>query len=286
MSTEPITPALLRDWPLPEPGDGKYGRGQVVVVGGAPRTPGAAMLAALAALRVGAGRLTIGLGASVAPHVAVAIPECGVVPLDETTDGHIRGESLLAASDDLASADAALVGPGLDDADEAAALVRDLANHLGEKTVVCLDAYALGVLERDDVDVSALAGRLLLTPNSAEAERLLGRPLQDPEADVVEIAERFGAVVSSGGLVAAPDGRLWSSGTGTSGLGTSGSGDVLAGALVGLCARGADPAQAAVWATHAHGTAGDRLAVQVGPLGYLARELLEELPRVLVEIGA
>lgn len=286
MSAEPITPLVLRDWPLPEPGGGKYGRGQVVVVGGARRSPGAAMLASLAALRVGAGRLTIALGDSVASHVAVAIPECGVVPLAETADGHIDGGCLPAVGVDLGSADAALVGPGLDDADEAAALVQDLENHIGDETIVCLDAYALGVLERDDVDVSALAGRLVLTPNSNEAARLLGRDVDDLEVDIVEIATRYQAVVSSGGFVAAPDGRLWTSGTGTSGLGTSGSGDVLSGAIVGLCARGADPAQAAVWATHAHGSAGDRLAVQVGPLGYLAGELLEELPRVLVEIGA
>lgn len=282
----PITPALLRDWPLPEPGDGKYGRGQVVVVGGARRSPGAAMLASLAALRVGAGRLTIALGDSVAAQVAVAIPECGVVGLLETDDGHISGGGLPAASSDLAGADAVLVGPGLDDADEAADLVRDLPTHIGDEAIVVLDAYALGVLERDDVSVEAFAGRLVLTPNAGEAERLLGRELEDPTADVPEIARRFNAVVSSGGLVAAPDGRLWRSGTGSSGLGTSGSGDVLGGAILGLCARGAEPVQAAVWATQAHGAAGDRLAVQVGPLGYLASELLEELPRVLVEVGA
>ncbi|MCU1405058.1 MAG: hypothetical protein JWQ43_1361, partial [Glaciihabitans sp.] len=83
-----------------------------------------------------------------------------------------------------------------------------------------------------------------------------------------------------------PDGNGWRMGTGTVGLGTSGSGDVLAGAVAGLCARGASPAQATVWATHVHAAAGDRLAVQVGPLGFLASELLGQLPRVLVEISA
>jgi ADP-dependent NAD(P)H-hydrate dehydratase len=283
---EPVTPNLLRAWPLPEPGAGKYGRGQVVVVGGAPRSPGAAMLASLSALRVGAGRLTIALGQSVAEHVAVAIPECGVVPLRETSDGHIDGSGLDPAASDLSGADAVLAGPGLDDADQAALLVSALAGVVGDDTVVALDAFALGVLGRDDVDVSALAGRLILTPNSGEAERLLGRSPAEPVDDAREIARRFGAVVSCGGVIAAPDGRAWASGTGTAGLGTSGSGDVLAGAIVGLCARGADPAQAAIWATYAHGAAGDRLAVRVGPLGYVASELVTELPRVLVEIGA
>ncbi|GMA87903.1 hypothetical protein GCM10025868_31530 [Angustibacter aerolatus] len=71
---------------------------------------------------------------------------------------------------------------------------------------------------------------------------------------------------------ASPDGRLWRDGAGGGGLGTAGSGDVLAGVVAGLSARGAEPAQAAVWGAHLHGRAGDRLAVEVGPYGYLARE--------------
>ena len=286
----PITPALLRAWALPGTGGSKYGRGQVVVVGGAARTPGAAVLGAIAALRVGAGRLTIALAASVAPHVAVSVPECGVVPLDETDEGHVRGDGVTAAGDDLGGADAVLVGPGLDDADEAAALLRHLPGLVGDETVVVLDAFALGVLVDLPEVVDAFRGRLVLTPNTGELGRLLGR---DPaegddgtEADVREAAERYGAVVSASSVVAAPDGRTWRSGTGHGGLATSGSGDVLSGAITGLCARGAEPAQAAVWATLAHATAGDRLSVRVGPMGFLARELLDELPRVLVEVGA
>ncbi|WP_460447759.1 NAD(P)H-hydrate dehydratase, partial [Angustibacter aerolatus] len=68
------------------------------------------------------------------------------------------------------------------------------------------------------------------------------------------------------------------------GLGTAGSGVVLAGVVPGLSARGAEPAQAAVWGAHLHGRAGDRLAVEVGPYGYLARELTPMLPRALVEV--
>jgi hydroxyethylthiazole kinase-like uncharacterized protein yjeF len=218
--------------------------------------------------------------------VAVAIPECGVISLLETPDGHIHGDALTAAATDLEQADAVLVGPGLDDADTAVNLVRDLAHHVGRSTVVVLDAYALGILSRDGVDISGFADRLVLTPNQAEAGRLLGRDIADLETDLREIAERYRAVVTCFGVVVTPGGDLWRSGTGSAGLGTSGSGDVLGGAITGLCARGATPSQAAVWATYAHGAAGDRLAVQVGPLGFLASELLTELPRVLVEVGS
>ena len=281
-----VTPDLLRGWPLPSAGAGKYSRGQVVVVGGAARTPGAAMLGAWAALRVGAGRLTLAVAGSVAPHVAVALPEAGVVPLGETDAGHVVGSSLATASSDLEGADAVLAGSGLDDADEAEALVRLLPGLVGDDAVVVLDAFALGVLPRCGDAVDALRGRLVLTPNPSEAGRLLEREVDDLPSDLLEVARRWDAVVACQSLVASGDGRLWRSGAGHPGLGTSGSGDVLAGAVAGLAARGAAPDQAAVWATHAHGAAGDRLSVGVGPMGFLASELLGELPRVLVEVGA
>ena len=281
-----VTPSLLRDWPLPEAGDSKYGRGQVLVVGGAQRSPGAAMLSGLAALRVGAGRLTLAVASSVATAVAVAVPECGVVPLEETPGGAVSGSSLGAAEHDLSGADAVLVGPGLDDPDELERMLGDLISLAGPEVVVVLDAFALGTAPRVPALVDAFGGRLVLTPNKDEAARLLERDLGDLSDDVAEIARRFRAVVTCYDVIAAPDGRLWRTGTGGGGLATSGSGDVLAGAITGLCARGASPEQAAVWATHAHAAAGDRLAVPVGPLGFLASELLGELPRVLVEIGS
>src|SRR6476660_488032 len=88
-----VTVEMLRDWPLPPlTGGGKDARGDVWVVGGARGTPGAAMLAGLAALRGGAGRLTVAVAESVAVAVAVAVPESGVRSLPETTGGSVRGE--------------------------------------------------------------------------------------------------------------------------------------------------------------------------------------------------
>ncbi len=280
-----VTPALLRDWPLPAAGESKYSRGQVVVIGGAARTPGAAMLAGLAALRVGAGRLTLAVADSVAAQVAVAVPESGVVPLDEV-DEHVAGRSIEAAKADIKGADAVLAGPGLDDADEALDLLERLPSLLSARTVLLLDAFALGVAPRMPSLADSFGGRLVLTPNPEEAGILLDREIHNLEDDVREVARSFRAVVSCQGLIAHPDGRLWALGTGHGGLATSGSGDVLAGAIAGLCARGASIEQAAVWASHAHAAAGDRLTVTVGPVGFLARELLDELPRVIVEVGA
>jgi ADP-dependent NAD(P)H-hydrate dehydratase len=281
-----LTPVQLRDWPLPSAGDSKYSRGKVLVVGGAARTPGAAQLAGLAALRVGAGHLTLAVAEAAAVPMAVATPEAGVIGLPQTEQGSVLGGDLAVLESVLGSSDVVVVGPGLDDADETAELVRGVVPQLSDEAWLVLDAYALGVLPGLVDVVAPLAGRLVLTPNGSEAERLLGRDLDVVEDDVREIARTYGAVVSSQGLVADPDGGCWRMGVGQIGLATSGSGDVLAGAVAGILARGTEPAQAACWASHVHAAAGDRLAASVGQLGFLASELLAELPRVLVELGA
>jgi len=281
-----LTPVQLRDWPLPSAGDSKYSRGKVLVVGGAARTPGAARLAGLAALRVGAGHLTLAVAGSAAVPMAVATPEAGVVGLPQTEQGSVLGGDLTVLESTLGSSDVVVVGPGLDDADETAELVRQAVPLVSDEAWLVLDAYALGVLPGLVDVVAPLAGRLVLTPNGSEAERLLRRDLGVAEDDVREIARTYGAVVSSQGLVANPDGDCWRMGVGQIGLATSGSGDVLAGAVAGILARGTEPAQAACWASHVHAAAGDRLAASVGRLGFLASELLAELPRVLVELGA
>ncbi len=275
-----VTRATLTRWPLPDGGDSKYSRGQVLVVGGAARSPGAAMLAGLAALRVGAGRLTLAVGDSVATAVGVAVPECGVVPLRERR-GHVRGSSIAQAADDLAGADAVLVGPGLDDVDETAALVEALGGLLGDDATLVLDAFALGALATSPGLRDALPHRVVLTPNRDEAELLLGHPLgDDSAAAVAELADRYRATVTCYGDVAG-DGESWTVEHGGSGLGTSGSCDVLAGAIAGFAARGVDPLGAAAWGTYAHAVAGDRLSASIAPLGYLARDLLPELTRVI-----
>ncbi|GIG38274.1 NAD(P)H-hydrate dehydratase [Cellulomonas phragmiteti] len=293
MAEHVLTPALLREHPLPEPTGGKDARGGVLVLGGARATPGGVLLAGLAALRVGAGRLTLGVAASVAGPLAVAVPEAGVLALPEGDDGAVDGPGD-ALADELERADVVVVGPGLDAPAGTLALLRAVVAGTPTTTRLVLDAFALGVL-RDAPDVrAALPGRAVLTPNTTEAARLLdddldGAPEGHDDAEqpvAARIADAFGVVVACSGVVAEPHGQRWRSSTGYSGLGTSGSGDVLAGAVAGLLARGATPAQAACFGVAAHGGAGDRLAAAVGPHGYLARELLDQLPRVLVELRA
>ncbi len=301
-----VTPSLLRDWPLPAPGADKYSRGSVLVIGGARATPGAALLAGTAALRAGAGKLTLAVAGSVAVQLGVALPECGAMGLPETAEGSLTGEGLDRISSYLDRADAILVGPGLDDPDLAEELLRALldresngsgasgpgAGSAGEGPAIVLDAYALGGLVKVADRLDPWKGRLILTPNPKEAAVLLDREVEDLPADIAEIANTFQAVVSCQGFIARPSGgdapeesELWKMTTGYGGLGTSGSGDVLAGAIAGLRARGTTSAQAACWGTHLHAAAADRLASRMGPLGFLARELADELPALMLELN-
>jgi hydroxyethylthiazole kinase-like uncharacterized protein yjeF len=280
-----VTPRLLRDWALPDVGSSKYSRGRVLVVGGAVRTPGAVQLAGLASLRVGAGHLSLAVAHPVATALAVATPEAGVTGLPADESGSVLAQGMETLADDLAKADTVLLGPGLDSPELTADLVPAALERLGEDTRLVLDAFALGVLPGLPPLPAALAARTVLTPNDNEAGRLLGRDLgEDLVADVAEIASRYHTVVACHDLVASPSGECWRVGLGHSGLATSGSGDVLGGALAGLLARGAEPAQAACWAKYLHSAAGERLAARVGRLGFLARELLDELPVVLNEL--
>lgn len=286
-----VTAGALREWPLPEAGGSKHSRGHVLVAGGSASTPGAVMLAGLAALRVGAGVLALAVAPSVAPHVAVAVPEAAVHGLAALEDG--AGESdadLLQQA--LGGHDAVCVGPGLDDADKARWLLDVVLDTCGAHARLVLDAYALGVLPGlPDAALDRIADRVVLTPNSSEAARLLDTDEdrvddQETASVAIDLAARYRAVVSYERVIADPAGRTWAVQGGHPGLGTSGSGDVLAGAVAGLLARGADPAQAACWATYLHATAGDRLAPRVGRLGFLAREIVDELPFVLVQAEA
>jgi hydroxyethylthiazole kinase-like uncharacterized protein yjeF len=258
MSTEiVVTPQLLGNWPLPSADGSKYERGEVVVVGGSPSTPGAVILAGEAALRVGTGRVRLAVDPSLALGVGTAFPESAVMTLHGEHDEYER-------------VDAVLIGPGLDDPSTTARVIDEVIPQLSKTATVILDAFALGVVDRLRT-LDRVAGRLILTPNRKEAQ-LLQRG-----GDVLRIAQRYEAVVTCFGSIAEPSGKRWKVELSSPGIGTAGSGDVLAGAIAGLCARGATATQATVWGTYLHMRAG-QLA---GDVGYLARDLVAALPSAL-----
>jgi len=274
-----IDEAALRAWPLPRPdADGdKESRGRVLVIGGSRELAGAAILAGTAALRAGAGKLMLAVSSAVAPWVGQSLPEARVTGLDEAADGAFVFDERLAALVD--KADALLVGPGM--AGDNASFMATLLSHVVDGTLV-LDAGAM------DAVPQCAGRRCLITPHAGEMAHLLRADKssieRDPARTAVDAARRFGVVVALKGpltCIADPQGRLWQHEGGNAGLGSSGSGDVLAGVIAGLAARGAPPEQAAAWGVALHARAGDRLARLTGEIGYLARELPGEIPALM-----
>jgi hydroxyethylthiazole kinase-like uncharacterized protein yjeF len=280
--------SMLRErWRLPEPAadDSKHERGTAVVIGGASQTPGAVLLAGTAALRVGAGRLQICTVELNASALAVAVPESAVTALPVAPDGGIAAAAADLVREAVGEADAVLLGPGMIGPEDALTVVEEAIVAAAGRAVIVLDALAVTCGIVNTADFLRYASRMVITPNASEVQHLLGSSAPDDDAHSARmLADRFGVVAMVGSAVASPNGDCWRTAKGNSGLATSGSGDVLAGVVVGLAARGADPLRAALWAVTLHSGAGDRLAQRIGPLGFLARDLLDELSGVLRDL--
>jgi hydroxyethylthiazole kinase-like uncharacterized protein yjeF len=293
--TEPrlITPKLLGAWPLPQPDEGgdKESRGRVLVIGGSPEIAGAVILAATAALRACAGKLQFATCRSVAPDIALAVPEARVFALPETKMGGLGARGLHRLEEHVAGAQAIVVGPGMVDEQATARFTRSLLPLITDATLV-LDAGALAFLKDAPQSLARLRGRVVLTPHAGEMASLLEVEQEEIEAAPLQAAERasarLNAVVALKGratLIVAPGSRnVYCNRAGNVGLATSGSGDTLSGVIAGLAARGSLPFQAAVWGVYLHARAGDELARRVGPLGFLARELLAEIPPLMSKL--
>jgi ADP-dependent NAD(P)H-hydrate dehydratase len=284
--------AALRAWPLPRPShdDDKEARGRVLVIAGSAEVPGAAVLAGEAALRAGAGKLVMGTAASIAHLVAQQLPEARVLALPEDEDGAMRPEGMERLDESLAQARAVLVGPGMAAGAATLRLVEALLGRLSGQPVL-LDAAAMDVVRESKARLP-FAGPVGMTPHAGEMAHLCGQDKGNIESDPGEqagsAARTWGAVVALKGActwLAAPDGRLWRHARGNPGLATSGSGDVLAGLVAGLMARGAPVEQALGWGVALHARAAERLAARIGPLGFLARELGAEVPSLMATLA-
>ena len=280
---------LLRDFPLPtHPEDsGKEDRGRLLAIAGSRQLPGAALLAGTAALRAGAGKLQIGTAASIAAALGIALPEARVIGHDEDEDGCIAEAEIAPLVGWAGSAQAVLVGCGMAKGPTLERLLDALLDACGALPLV-FDAAVLECLATRAAGTRAHRGGAALLPHSGEMARLLcverATIEADPESAALRAAEDFGAVALVKGAVsriAAPDGRLFHYRGGGVGLATSGSGDVLAGLVGGLCARGADPLTATLWGVRLHGEAGRILAGKVGRIGFLAREIPDLVPSLL-----
>jgi hydroxyethylthiazole kinase-like uncharacterized protein yjeF len=290
----PIALDGLRHFPLPslDGAHDKDGRGQILVVAGGRAVPGAAILTGVAALRAGAGKLQLAASADRATALGLAVPEAAVILAATDANGEFTAAAAGDLRDKAQCADAVTIGPGLVDEALATALACALIDGAPDRAFL-VDAGALtGLIGHADV-TRRLNGRLVVTPHAGEMARLSGRDkrevLADPLGVARAVAARLQAVVALKGpdtFVVTPSGEAFRHEGGGVGLATSGSGDVLAGVIGGLLARGAGPLTATLWGVCVHGAAGAELGRQIGRVGFLARELLDVTPRVLARAEA
>lgn len=283
----PLDAETLKRFPLPDhSGDAnKDQRGRALVIGGSRGVPGAALLAARGALRAGAGKLQIAVVEGIAVPVGVAMLEALVAGHAEADHGCFKASAADGLAERAGAADGVAIGPGMREGDHLVAILRAVLARRETKIVV--DAAAIAALA-ELADAAKAHGNLVLTPHTGEMAKLHRCEEAEVEGDPLgcarRAAETFGAVTLMKGPqshIVAPGGETFLYAGGGVGLATSGSGDTLAGIICGLLARGADPLTACLWGVWLHGEAGRRLAEQVGPVGFMAREIVEEVPGLL-----
>ncbi|MGN0072388.1 MAG: NAD(P)H-hydrate dehydratase [Coriobacteriales bacterium] len=276
--------------PLPAEDANKYSRGQVVVAAGSAGYPGAAVLAAQACARSGAGYVSL-----LVPAPAVHDARAHLLSIPVAPCAHEGGCFAAAAVRELeahaARARALLLGPGIGRTAECAAFVCAVASSPVLKTLpLVMDADALYALACDPGLLQARcdAGcRTLLTPHEGEAARLLGGILGPREAAARELAQRYGATVVLKGpqtLVAVPDGSLLECRNAGPELAKAGTGDVLAGMIAAFCAQGLPDVDAACLGVYLHGRSGALAAAEQGVPGVMPEDLIARIGQAVCSL--
>ncbi|HHS97765.1 MAG TPA: NAD(P)H-hydrate dehydratase [Chloroflexi bacterium] len=307
---EVATPQMVRAWLPPRPPDAHKGTfGRALIVAGSTNYTGAARLAGSAAVRAGAGLVTVALPTPIHAPVAAGLAEATYVLLPHEL-GVVAEAAVEVLAEIVERYDALLLGPGLGREQETVAFVERLLGRRAERRSVgflpsektsapplplpplVVDADGLNILSGWPDWHERLPPGTVLTPHPGEMARLMGCSTREVQEDRVEVARRqaraWGHVVVLKGaytVVAAPDGRVVLEPFANPGLATGGTGDVLAGIIVALRAQGLPPFEAAVAGAYLHGLAGELARVDLGEAGMAAGDLLRYLPQAQRRLG-
>lgn len=276
MIQKPIAEIQRKDILLPkrEASAHKGTHGSVAIIGGNDGMVGAALLAARAALLLGAGRTYANLLAKDAPSVDLLHPE---IMMRSTRD-----------LENLQQLDCVLVGPGLGVSNAA----KDLLNHWLKKDIpLVLDADALNLIAQDKSLATRIKQRsapTMITPHAGEAARLLGESTESVQRDrnnaVLKLTKDLHciAVLKGAGTLISNGGEVFINSTGNAGLASGGTGDVLAGMIASLVAQGLNALQACKAAVYLHGAAADSIVSRgIGPIGLTASEVAIEARQLI-----
>lgn len=261
--------------------------GHVMIIGGSPGMTGAVTLAAEAAIRSGAGLVTVAVPVSLNPVLENKLTEAMTILLPETEEGTLSLSALELIRNSV-SKRVVVFGPGLSRHQETQDIVRAFVKNL--PCPVVLDADALFSLMDCIEYLKNSKYPVILTPHPGEMARLLGKSIGEIQGDrisaVTEAAKKYHSIVVLKGaktLIATPEGYLYVNVTGNSGMATGGSGDVLAGMIGAFMAQGIKGEHAAALAVYAHGRAGDLAAVDKSQISLRAGDIIEYLPKTFLE---
>ena len=272
----------------PEAHKGDFGH--VLIVAGSMGRTGAAHLAALGALRSGAGLVTVATSRACVPIVASMSPEYMTLALEETPEGAVDFAALDRVLD--FKCDVMAIGPGLGTAPSTAAFVQGLVERSGVPLV--LDADALNAFAGDPDRLVARDGlEVVITPHPGEMARLLDRTVDLVQKDRLGAAREFAAshrvhVVLKGHrtVIAGPEDRAFINLTGNPGMATGGTGDVLTGMIAAFLAQLLDPEAACKVGVYLHGSAGDLAEAEEGETSLIATDLVAHIGEAIVELSA
>jgi NAD(P)H-hydrate epimerase len=282
-----IGSGVLREVPRRTAASTKFSSGNVFIIGGSRGLTGAPCMAALAAMRAGAGYVTVGAPASLELSFTVRLLEAMMVGLPEDGDGHLEASGVEPVLKAVGRADAVVLGPGLSKDPDAQALARGVAPRIDVPLVI--DADGLNALAGQMEEI--LAGRrwpTVLTPHAGELGRLLEVDSKEVERqrlrhvrEAAALSKAFVVLKGDDTLVAAPSGRVAISRGRAPGLATAGTGDVLSGVIGAMLAKGMPVAQGACAGVYAHLRAGQIAAAAHGPDGVIASDVIAALPAAL-----
>lgn len=257
--------------------------GRVFVVAGSVGLTGAATLCSNAALRSGAGLVTLGIPTSLNSAMEVKLTEAMTLPLAETKELSLSLKAEKKILEKAEDSEVVVLGPGLSRQRETSRLIRKIV--LKIKKDLVLDADALNAVAVETSLLKKMKGRCVITPHEGEMSRLINKSAGYVKNNRLSVAKKFSrdynAVVvlkGHGTVVADIDGKFYINKTGNPGMATAGSGDVLTGVIAGFLAQGLKLFDAARLGVYIHGLAGDLAAKDKGEIGLIAGDILEKIP--------
>jgi len=270
--------------------------GHIFIVGGSRSMAGAAILAGKAALRSGAGLVTIGIPESVATSIPTNTVELMTLPLPETNKGTIAISALESFSEFVRKVDVLLIGPGLSNNPQTQNFIRRAIAESRLQTIIDADAINAWpeFMDSFKVEVSCLSvdkcHLKIITPHPGEMAKLLGVTVSEVQKNRVHMAKSFAKeynviVVLKGyqTVVADPNGTIYVNKTGNSGMSTAGTGDVLSGMISAFLAQGLSSFNAAKFGVYIHGLAGDLVVNDKTELGLIASDIIEYIPKAFMQ---